>query len=99
MRKFTKIWAKSEEKLAKAVVLTVDSNSFLCTDAAKEKKVSKDDLVNLFKKGLVLIDAGSGVFYKPMGLTVDTAYAAVTVVTFPSSTATQTTFYSDGYTA
>lgn len=99
MRKFKKIWAKSEEKLCKAVVLYADTNSFLCTDAEKQHKVAKDDLVDLFKKGLVLVDAGEGTFHKPMTMTIADAYAAVSVVTVGSSTTTNTVFYSEGYTA
>lgn len=99
MKKFVKLWAKSQEDKCKAVVLYADSNSFLCTDADKSVKIKKDDLVELFKKGLVLVDAGSGVFHKPTTMTVAEGYAAVSVVTVISSTATETAFYSDGYTA
>lgn len=91
MRRFTKLWAKSQEDKCKAVVLYDDEENYLCTDANKENRISKDDLVNFFKKGLILVDNGVGTFEKPTAMEVSENYASVTCG--------ESTYYSDGYVA
>ena len=94
MRKFTKIWAKSEEKLCKAVVLYENTSTHvLYMDSAKEKAVSKDDLADLFKKGLVVVSDGTS-FYRPTELTVGSTKATVGVVIYSNSAASLKSFYS-----
>ena len=80
MKKFDKIWAKSEEKLCKAVVLYPGTDSVLYRDAhTGDKAVTKDDLVDLFKKGLVVVDAGEDGVFRPTTLEIDEDVATVTV--------------------
>lgn len=96
MRKFVKIWAKSEERLCKAVVLYENTSTHvLYRDSAKEKAVTKADLVDLFKKGLVLVSDGTG-FYRPTDMVVESTKATLHVVEFSGSPAAAAlrTFYS-----
>lgn len=92
MKKFVKLWATSQEDKCKAVVLYENTSTHvLYMDSAKEKAVSKADLVNLFKKGLVVIDDGTS-FYRPTELTVGSTKATVGVVVYSNSAASLKSF-------
>lgn len=92
-----KIYARSEEKWMKAYVLYADSSNYLCVDAAKQKKASKEEVINAFRKGMVIETATAT--YKPTALTVADGYSAVSLIVMGTSVAEVATFYSDGYTA
>lgn len=93
-----KISAKYDEKFVKGAVLYYKSaDSILYYESAFTNKVSKADLVNLFKKGLVIVNDGTDLV-RPVKLSVSTNYAAVSYVNVASSTASVVNFYSDGYT-
>lgn len=93
-----KIYAKSEEKWMKAYVLYPDASGYLCVDADATVKITKAELINAFKKGMI-VDAGTDGMFKPTMLAVDTNYAAVSLIVMGTSVAEAKTFYSDGYTA
>lgn len=102
----TKIFADSEEKFLTGIVLYANSTDGILyydydstADTAYTNKVSKADLINLFKKGAVIVDDGSNLV-RPTVLTVSTNYATVTHTTVGASDiAVATAFHSDGYTA
>lgn len=84
-----KIWNDASDKNVATVILYADKddgNVFF--DAAKKKGVSKDELANLFKKG-VLVNL-SNVFYMPISYK-ETAGAGVISV---SDDGTAHVFYS-----
>lgn len=93
-----KIFADSEEKLLKAGVVYYNStDSILYYNKTEEdnttkysNEVSKADLINLFNKGLLIVDDGT-YFIRPSVLTVADDYASVSY--------DESVFYSDGYTA
>lgn len=106
---FKHIFADSEEKFLKANVLYADSSDNLLyknydstAETAYTEVVTKDELINLFKKGMVLIDTGTE-FVRPTTLAIETNYAAVSYanVTTVSTTVTpaMVVFYSKGYSA
>lgn len=82
-----KIFADSEEKFLTGVVLSPNSDDILCYDGETDK-VSKEDLINLFYKGVLIIDDGESIA-RPMVLTPGIDYATVVVG--------ETSYYSDGY--
>lgn len=90
-----KIFATSEEKFVKAVVLYPGSGSVLFYDAAATaEKVPAADLENLFNKGLILINV-SGVIYTPIMFKKESTYYSVSVVTAGESALALTTYKSD----
>lgn len=65
MNKKTYIYAHADEKNAKTLLLYANSSKALFYDeAAKEDKVAKADLKDLFVKGVTI--AYSGDYYKPV---------------------------------
>lgn len=60
--------------------------------------VPKEDLINLFKHGEVVIDYGSGGFIRPMGLDISDNYAGVSYVgEGAGGTLSIKYYYSEGY--
>lgn len=65
MLKKDNIYARSDEKYTKTTVLYADSSKVLFYDAAaKTDKVMKTDLLDLFLKGVTIVDSGS--YHKPV---------------------------------
>lgn len=75
-----KHYANSEEKFVKSVVAYADADDgHLFSDAKKSVKMTKDEVMNLFEKGLLLIEY-SNEFYHPVHLKIDADAALVTVM-------------------
>lgn len=94
----TKIIADAEEKYVKTVIVHAKkSDSYVYADAGFNKKISKDELLNLCKKGLMI--SYGGVYYTPVCFKEETSgYASVTIYDVKLSTAAAVTFYSGEYT-
>lgn len=94
-----KIYRNYDEKFVAGVVLYLKAaDSILYKESAYTNKVSKTELINLFKKGLVIVNDGTDLV-RPTSLTISTNYAAVSHTTVGASDkAVKTSFYSDGYT-
>lgn len=91
MLKKDNVYARSDEKYTKTTMVYADSSKVLFYDAAAETdKVLKTDLLDLFLKGITIVDSGS--YYKPVsystaGLVVATGTSTVTGVTYTGSEA------------
>lgn len=75
-----KIFGTYDEKYLKAVVLYAEGDDGdLCYDTAYENTITKDELVDLFMKGVVRVEL-NGVYYIPTSLSVndETGIASVT---------------------
>lgn len=100
------IYPDAHEKLEVAQVVylkAADSILYADLDGSTYKNaIKKDELINLFKKGLILVDDGTN-FVRPTMLTVSSDYAAVSYVSVTTSesgsAAAVTSFYSEGYSA
>lgn len=80
MSKTERLYANSEEKFEKAVVLYADSDDgHLFLESSHTTKVSKDFVMNAFKKGTLLI-FNTDTFYKPVCCKESSGAALVTVV-------------------
>ena len=91
----------NEQHIRAGVVYFNSADSILYFDSAKTEgnEVTKTELINLFKKGILVVNDGTN-FVRPTVLTVSTNYAAVTHTTVGASDkAVATSFYSKGYTA
>lgn len=93
-----KLFAKSEEKFAKSVVLYADSDNYLCSDEDATEKVSKDVVENLFKKGMLKVVTEDAV-YAPTTFVDATTYVTVSLLAMGTTAAEAVTFYSSEYTA
>lgn len=104
-----KLFGTANEKYLRAVTVyfnSTDSILYYNYNSTAETQftnaVSKNELVNMFNKGILVVDTGSALV-RPTVLTIDTKYAAVshTTVTTAETVVTPvvTTYYSDGYTA
>ena len=97
-----KIFEHANEQHVKAGIVyfkAADSLLYYDSDFTTGNTVSKAELINLFKKGILVVDDGTS-FVRPTVLTVSTNYAAVTHTTVGTSDkAVATTFYSAGYSA
>lgn len=91
MLKKDNIYARSDEKYTKTTMLYADSSKKLFYDsAAKTDKVLKTDLLDLFLKGVTIVDGSS--YYKPVsystaGLVAATGTTTVTGATYTGSDA------------
>lgn len=75
-----KNYANSEEKYLKSNVVYADADDgYLFSDSAKSVKLTKDEALNLFMKGLMLINY-SDEYYHPAHLKIDGEAALVTVM-------------------
>lgn len=80
MSKIERLFATSEEQFEKAVVLYADSDDgHLFLESTHKTKVSKDFVMNAFKKGALLI-FHTDTFYKPVCCKESSGAALVTVV-------------------
>lgn len=87
-----KIYADSEEKYVKSVVLYADADDGnLFYDEGKKEGVSREDLINLFLKGLVI--SFESEMLKPIALKDNTTDAMVTAL-HESGSVTALSFYS-----
>ena len=97
-----KIFEHANEQHIRACVVYFNSiDSILYFDSAKTEgnEVTKTELIDLFKKGILVVNDGTN-FVRPTVLTVSTNYAAVTHTTVGASdNAVATSFYSKGYVA
>lgn len=96
------LFGKANEKYLRAVTLyfkAADGILYYNKESTTySNAVTKADLVDLFKKGLVVVDDGNG-FVRPTTLTVSTDYATVTHTTVGASDiAVATSYHSAGYT-
>lgn len=94
------IFATYKEKFVKGAVLYYkEADGILYYEPAFTTKVSKAKLVDLFKKGLVVIDDGTNLI-RPTSCTVGDNYASVAYITVgDANIAVLTSFYSEGYVA
>lgn len=105
-RYMEKVYADSEEKFVTGIMLyhnSTDSILYYSYNASASTQYSnpvpKAELIDMFKKGLVLISVSGGMV-RPDTLSVSENYSAVSVTTVGSSaTAVTTSYYSEGYTA
>lgn len=88
-----KIFEDAKDLHVSATILFVDANNYACVDEEAETKASKDELIDAFKKGL-LITTETGMV-RPYILTVDDDYASVS---YDDGTSL-VEIYSDGYVA
>lgn len=102
MRGFINIFRKGNEENLSSVVLYPNSSDILCKDSDATKKITKDELINLFKKNLILIEDVEGHLARPCELDIDTTFATVkyALITEGDTTTVEYAVYgSDGYTA
>lgn len=96
-----KIFEKANDQHVRAGIVyfkAADSLLYYDSDFTDTKKVSKSDLIDLFNKGILVVNDGTNVV-RPTVLAISTNYASVTHTTVGASDkAVATTFYSDGYT-
>lgn len=94
-----KIFAESEEKYLKAVlVFGKTSDSYAYADSEFTTKISKDQLLNSAKKGLVVFY--KGVFFNPVCFKEDAAgFAKVTIWDAEAETPAAITLNSKEYSA
>lgn len=86
MLKKENIYAKSDEKFVKTLVLYADSSDKLFYDkAAKADAVQKDDLLDLFMKGVTVFK--TDVYYKPVAFKESgiVGYDGTSAVTFTAA--------------
>lgn len=96
----------NEQHIRAGVVYYKSTDGLLYFDSAKTagKEVTMDELINLFKKGILVVDDGTSLV-RPTTLTVHETssvadYAYVTHTTVGASDkAVATSFYSKGYVA
>ena len=91
MLKKDNVCARSDEKYTKTTLVYANSSKVLFYDAAaKTDKVLKTDLLDLFLKGVTIVDSGSyynPVSYSSAGLLVATGTSTVTGATYTGSEA------------
>ena len=95
-----KIFEHANEQHVRAGVVYLNSeDKILYFDSAFTIAVTKNVLIDLFKKGILVVNDGTN-FVRPSVLAVASGYASVSYTTVgASNTAETTTFYSEGYTA
>lgn len=88
------------------IIVYVDSDGYICSDADTEVKMSKAEVDELFKKGMMLVQVTSGPLVVPTDLTSGgsgtSAYAIVKywgMTSDVSPAAAQTSLYSKEYSA
>lgn len=88
------------------IIVYVDSNGYICSDEAKTVKMTKAQVDELFKKGMMLVQVTSGPLVVPTDLTSGgsgaNAYAIVKywgMTSGGSPVAAQTSLYSKEYNA
>lgn len=89
-----------DKNVAAVVVYKKTSDVYAYADATKTKKISCDELYDMFVKGVVVVDGTNT--YAPTAVKVTEGVATITYVTTDSSTATTAvlaTLVSKEYTA
>jgi hypothetical protein len=98
----TKIFETANEQHIRAgVVYFKSADGMLYHDAAKttDNTVTKKELINLFEKGILVVDNGTGKV-RPTLLTISTDYATVSHITVGAADiAVLASFNSAGYVA
>ena len=90
----TKIYAKSEEKFVKTVVLYGHSDTYLYADEAHTTKINKDDLLDLCLKGVTI--KYESAYYTPVFFKENAGVVEVTIATAISTGAsTAVVLYSE----
>lgn len=84
----SKIFVNAEEKNVGCVVVYGHTDNKLYVDAAKKTVLKSAIAVNLFKKGLLLIEDTDKSLYKPVAAKVSGNAYDITVVNGTGSTAT-----------
>lgn len=75
-----KVYAQSEEKFLKSVVMYGDNDDGnLFADAAKSVKVTKDEVFNLYQKGMLVVFYNNE-YFRPVSYKESSGAALVTVV-------------------
>lgn len=94
------VFATYKEKFVKGAILYYkEADGILYYEPEFTTKVSKNRLVDLFKKGLVVIDDGTSLV-RPTSCTESDDYASVAYITVgDANIAVLTSFYSEGYVA
>lgn len=89
----TNIYAKSEEKFVKTTIVYADADDgHLFWDEAKSVKMTKDEVLDLFLKGMTIKHETT--HYRPTSYSETGGYSVVTVMSDSSDTATPLTFHS-----
>lgn len=94
-----KFFANSEEKYLKSVMTYSNAeDGILYFDSDKTVKVSKEELIDMFNKGIIVIHDGNNNI-RPTTLMVADNYATVSYTAVNSSAAVTISYHSDGYVA
>ena len=75
-----KIFIDAEEKYLGAVIVYGHSDNKLYADSAHEKALSNEVVVNLYNKGLMLVEDTDGTVYRPVALKKNSTVYNVTVL-------------------
>ena len=75
-----RIFIDAEEKYLGAVVVYAHSDNKLYADTAYKKALSNEVVVNLYKKGLMLVEDSDGTVYRPVALKKNSTVYNVTVL-------------------
>ena len=75
-----RIFIDAEEKYLGAVVVYAHSDNKLYADTAYKKALSNEVVVNLYKKGLMLVEDSDGTVYRPVALKKNLTVYNVTVL-------------------
>ena len=96
----TNIFARSNEQYLNGVVFYLKAaDVILYKESTYTNKVSKEELANAFRKGILIVDDGTNIV-RPDGCTLGDTYTTVFYTTVGASDkAVKTCFYSDGYVA
>lgn len=70
------------------IVYTKASDAYAYADKKCTTKILTADLQDAFRNGLIIVDAASGIEYRPVSCAVASNVATVTYVTTDSTTAT-----------
>lgn len=89
-----RIFIDAEEKYLGAVVIYAHSDNKLYADAAHNKALSNEVVVNLYNKGLMLVEDTDGTVYRPVALKKNSTVYDVTVLNGATSTASFKVFSS-----
>ena len=89
-----KIFIDAEEKYLGAVVVYGYSDNKLYADSTHEKALSNEVVVNLYNKGLMLVEDTDGTVYRPVALKKNSTVYDVTVLNGATSTASFKVFSS-----
>lgn len=70
------------------IVYTKASDAYAYADKKCTTKILTADLLDAFRNGLIIVDAASGIEYRPVSCAVASSVATVTYFTTDSTTAT-----------